>query len=68
MSAAASDDLTALSTEELFQEFLQTRRDDVKWEIVLRYSGMIKSIALRLQDVYANFAYLCFYPYSRYDN
>lgn len=58
MSAAASDDLTALSTEELFQEFLQTRRDDVKWEIVLRYSGMIKSIALRLQDVYANFAQL----------
>ena len=44
--------------EELFQEFFQTRREDIKWEIVLRYSGMIKSIALRLQDVYANFAQL----------
>ncbi len=61
MSYAAPEDfneLTELSTEELFQNFLQTRREDVKWEIVLRYSGMIKSIALRLQDVYANFAQL----------
>lgn len=58
MNTAASDDFAALSTEDLFQEFLQTRREDIKWEIVLRYSGMIKSIALRLQDVYANFAQL----------
>lgn len=58
MSADASDDLANLSMEELFQEFFQTRREDIKWEIVLRYSGMIKSIALRLQDVYANFAQL----------
>ena len=58
MSTDASDDLATLSTEELFQEFFQTRREDIKWEIVLRYSGMIKSIALRLQDVYANFAQL----------
>lgn len=44
--------------EELFCEFLQTRAEDLKWEIVLRYSNMIKSIALRLQDVYSSFAQL----------
>ncbi len=58
MSAAAPLDFSAMTTEELFQEFLQTRREDVKWQIVLRYSGMIKSIALRLQDVYSSFAQL----------
>ena len=58
MSAAAPLDFAAMTTEELFQEFLQTRREDVKWQIVLRYSGMIKSIALRLQDVYSSFAQL----------
>lgn len=42
--------------EELFSEFLQTRAEDLKWEIVLRHSNMIKSIALRLHDVYASFA------------
>ncbi len=44
--------------EELFGEFLRTRAEDVKWEIVLRHSNMIKSIALRLHDVYASFAQL----------
>ena len=58
MSAAAPLDFSAMTTEELFQEFFQTRREDVKWQIVLRYSGMIKSIALRLQDVYSSFAQL----------
>ena len=42
--------------EELFSEFLRTRAEDLKWEIVLRHSNMIKSIALRLHDVYASFA------------
>ena len=41
--------------EELFSEFLRTRAEDLKWEIVLRHSNMIKSIALRLHDVYASF-------------
>lgn len=46
------------TVEELFCEFLRTRAEDVKWEIVLRHSNMIKSIALRLQDVYSSFAQL----------
>ena len=58
MSYTAPEDFSGLTTDELFQQFLQTRREDLKWEIVLRYSGMIKSIALRLQDVYTNFAQL----------
>jgi len=58
MSYTVPEDFAGLTTDELFQQFLQTRREDLKWEIVLRYSGMIKSIALRLQDVYANFAQL----------
>ena len=47
MSAAAPLDFSAMTTEELFQEFLQTRREDVKLQIVLRYRCMIKSIAFR---------------------
>ena len=58
MSADLPLDFSAMTTEELFQKFLQTRREDVKWQIVLRYSGMIKSIALSLQDVYSSFAQL----------
>lgn len=48
----------AFSTEELLLQYQQSRRDDLKWEIVLRYSGLIKSIALRLYDVYSSFAQL----------
>ncbi len=58
MRAAVQEAFAHQTTEELFQEYLQSRREDVKWEIVLRYSGMIKSIALRLQDVYCSFAQL----------
>lgn len=46
------------STEELLRQYQQSRREDLKWEIVLRYSGLIKSIALRLHDVYSSFAQL----------
>ena len=54
-SAAAEKERTV---EELFGEYLRTRAEDIKWEIVLRHSNMIKSIALRLQDVYSSFAQL----------
>ena len=54
MRSAAAEQERPL--EELFQEFLRTRAEDLKWEIVLRHSNMIKSIALRLHDVYASFA------------
>ena len=54
MRSAAAEQERPL--EELFQEFLRTRGEDLKWEIVLRHSNMIKSIALRLHDVYASFA------------
>ena len=51
-SAAAEKERTV---EELFGEYLRTRAEDIKWEIVLRHSNMIKNIALRLQDVYSSF-------------
>lgn len=48
----------AMTTEELFEEYRRTPSDELKWEIVMRYSGVVKNIALQIQGVYASFAQL----------
>lgn len=44
------------STEELFAEYRAHPTEELKWRIVLRYTDMIKRIALRIRGVYSGFA------------
>ena len=46
------------TTEELFQEYRKHPSDVLKWQIVMRYTGIVKNIALQVQGVYASFAQL----------
>ena len=47
-----------MTTEELFQEYRRRPSEELKWEIVLRHTNTIKTIALQIQGVYASFAQL----------
>jgi len=46
------------STAQLFAEYKQTRSDELKWEIVLRNTDMIKRIASQSRGIYSSFAEL----------
>ena len=58
MSSLTQAQYAALTTEQLFEEYRRAPDDALKWEIVLRYTGVIKNIALQIQGVYASFAQL----------
>ena len=58
MKAAVQDCYESMTTEELFQEYQRQPSDELKWEIVMRHTGIIKNIALQIQGVYAGFAQL----------
>lgn len=51
-------EIDALSTEELLSLYKQTGHEEYKWPLVLRYTGLIKSIALHVVGVYNGFAQL----------
>lgn len=44
------------TNEELLVEFLETRSHAVKQELVLRYSYIVKTIAMQMRGIYINFA------------
>ncbi|MBN7773725.1 sigma-70 family RNA polymerase sigma factor [Clostridium aminobutyricum] len=48
--------LKAKSVEELFEQYKTTHDIAVKQEIVLHYSGIVKTIAIQLRGVYISFA------------
>ena len=48
----------SMTVEELFAAYREQPSDEIKWEIVMRHSGIIKNIALQIQGVYAGFAQL----------
>lgn len=47
-----------MTTEELFSEYQQSRDQQLKWEIAMRYTGLIKSIALQIRGVFCSFTQL----------
>ena len=57
MSTQQSPD-SEKTTEELFREYRDHPSDELKWQIVMRYTGIVKNIALQVQGVYASFAQL----------
>lgn len=46
----------AATNEELLDEFVETRDPGLKRELVLRYSYIVKSVAMQMRGVYASFA------------
>ncbi len=47
-----------MSVEVLFDEYRRNPSDELKWEIVMRHSGIVRNIALQIQGVYCTFAQL----------
>ena len=52
------DTYERMTTEELFQEYRRNPSEELKWEIVMRHTNTIKTIALQIQGVYSSFAQL----------
>lgn len=49
-------EIEAMTTQELLVAYKQTGLQELKWPLVLRYVGLIKSIALQICGVYSSFA------------
>lgn len=57
-NAALTTAYADLSVEALFEEYRRNPSDELKWEIVMRHAGVVRSIALQIQGVYCTFAQL----------
>ena len=44
------------TSEELLSEFLETRNQSIKHELILRYSYIVKTIAMQMRGIYISFA------------
>lgn len=49
-------DVDELTTEELLHLYKSTGLAELKWPLVLRYQGLVKSIALQIRGIYSSFA------------
>ena len=58
MSAAGGKDYGGMTTEELFALYHESGDQQLKWEIAMRYTGLIKSIALQIRGVFCSFTQL----------
>lgn len=47
-----------MTPEELFALYRENRDPNLKWEIAMRYTGLIKSIALQIRGVFCSFTQL----------
>lgn len=52
------NDYENMDTADLFAEYAKTHDNQLKWEIAMRYTGLIKSIALQIRGVYCSFTQL----------
>lgn len=52
----SQEELDALTTEELLQAYKRTGSEELKWPLVMRYAGLVKTIALQVRGVYSSFA------------
>ncbi|MCM1441436.1 MAG: FliA/WhiG family RNA polymerase sigma factor [Roseburia sp.] len=51
-----ADEIEAMATPDLLSLYKQTGDEELKWPLVLRYEGLIKSAALQIRGVYSSFA------------
>ncbi len=50
------EEIEAMSTADLLAAYKRTGDEELKWPLVLRYEGLIKSAALQIRGVYSSFA------------
>jgi len=55
-SVIAQETLDAMSNEEMLAAYKETGNEQYKWELVLRYRGLIKNAALQIRGVYHHMA------------
>lgn len=53
-----TQDYDSMTTEELFALYRQSGDQQLRWEIAMRYTGLIKSIALQIRGVFCSFTQL----------
>jgi len=56
MSSAVKTEYSAMTVEQLFEEYKRAPSDEIKWEIVLRHTNLIRCIASQARGVYSSFA------------
>ena len=49
-------EIEAMETQELLRLYKETGDENLKWPLVLRYEGLIKSAAMQIRGVYSSFA------------
>ena len=49
-------EIEQIPTQELLLLYKSTGLEELKWPLVLRYTGLVKSIALQIRGVYSSFA------------
>ena len=49
-------EIEAMDTPDLLSLYKRTGDETLKWPLVLRYEGLIKSAALQIRGVYSSFA------------
>lgn len=49
-------EIEAMETQDLLQLYKETGDESLKWPLVLRYEGLIKSAAMQIRGVYSSFA------------
>ena len=49
-------EIDAMETHDLLRLYKETGNESLKWPLVLRYEGLIKSAALQIRGVYSSFA------------
>lgn len=50
------EEIEAMSTPDLLAAYKRTGDENLKWPLVLRYEGLIKTAALQIRGVYSSFA------------
>lgn len=50
------ESLEAMDKDQLLRLYYETKDETVKWELVLRYEWLVRSIALQIRGVYSSFA------------
>lgn len=49
-------EIEAMETQDLLRLYKETGNEELKWPLVLRYEGLIKSAAMQIRGVYSGFA------------
>ncbi len=52
----SESEIAQMPTDELWEAYHKTKSEELKWALVIRYEGLIKSAAMQIRGVYSSFA------------